>query len=103
MYATNSKNYCIGEPLPVTVATYNDGNGEGYTFTCDPLQVNLPPNSYYSALATDVMDAAICTAIAHWSNRIQDDYVKTSVQNASLSGLQTISRRLADNASTTAQ
>ena len=83
------------EFLPVTVDAYNDGNGDGYTFTCESIQVNLPPNSYYSAFATDVMDAVIFIAIADWSQHIQDQDISTRLKNVALSGLETVTQHMA--------
>ena len=83
--------------LPVTVESYQEGIAESYSLTCESLQVDIPFSTYYEGPIRDVVDSAICLAIAYWSRSISDQKVQNSVEYEALLGVQTAAQHLAQN------
>ena len=83
--------------LAVTVENYQEGEGEGYILTCDPLQVSIPLSTY-TDFVPDLVDSTICLALTDWCRYINDQKVHSFVEDEAYSGLQTVAQRLAQNA-----
>src|SRR5579884_1920855 len=83
--------------LPVTVESYQEGIAESYSLTCESLQVDIPFSTYYEGPIRDVVDSAICLAIAYWSRSISDQKVQNSVEYEAMLGVQTSAQHLAQN------
>lgn len=91
----------LGNPSslpPVTVESKNDpqGSGKDYTISNQLLQVYIPFSNDLPAIQ-DVMDSAICLAIAAWSNPLSDQ-LRASAMAAARVALQTIAQHLAQDA-----
>jgi hypothetical protein len=94
----------LGNPSalpPVTVESKDDpqSSDKAYTISNNLLQVYIPfsSDSPTPSAIGDVLDSAICLAIAAWSNPMSDQ-LRASVMAAARLGLQTIAQHLAQDA-----